>query len=68
MDDTLTIMLNKTSANNFLETLNQCHSSIKFTMEIENNRMLPFPFLCHFIYLCKFNVIKDVFIVHRGVR
>ena len=30
VDDTLT--------NNFLETLNQCHSSIKFTMEIENNR------------------------------
>ena len=23
-------------------------------MEIENNRMLPFSFLCHFIYLCKF--------------
>ena len=42
VDDTFTIMPNKTSANNFLETLNQCHSSIKFTMEIENNRMLPF--------------------------
>ena len=42
VDDTPTIMPNKTSANNFLETLNQCHSSIKFTMEIENNRMLPF--------------------------
>ena len=39
---TLTIMLNKTSANNFLETLNQCHSSIKFTTEIENNCMLLF--------------------------
>ena len=34
----MTIMPSKTSANNFLETLNQCHSSIKFTMEIENNR------------------------------
>ena len=42
VDDTFTIMPNKTSANNFLETLNQCHSSIKFTMEIENNSMLPF--------------------------
>ena len=42
VDATFTIMPNKTSANNFLETLNQCHSSIKFTMEIENNRMLLF--------------------------
>ena len=42
VDDTSTIKPNKTAANNFLETLNQCHSSIKFTMEIENNRMLPF--------------------------
>ena len=41
MDDTFTIMPNKTSANNFLETLHQCHSSIKFTVEFENNRMLP---------------------------
>ena len=42
VDDTLTIMPNKTSANNFLETLNQCNSSVKFTMEIENNCMLLF--------------------------
>lgn len=42
VDDTLTIMPNQASANNFLETLNDCHSSIKFTMEIENDRMLPF--------------------------
>ncbi|XP_078358572.1 uncharacterized protein LOC144643247 [Oculina patagonica] len=42
VDDTLTIMPNKASANNFLETLNQCHSSLKFTMEIENDHMLPF--------------------------
>jgi len=42
VDDTFTIIPNKTSANNFLETLNQCHSLIKFTMELENNRMLPF--------------------------
>ena len=42
VDDTLTIMPNKTSAGNFLDTLNQCHSSIKFTMETESNSMLPF--------------------------
>ena len=42
VDDTLTIMPNQASANNFLETLNDCHSSIKFTMEIENDRILPF--------------------------
>ena len=42
VDDTLTIMPNKTSADNFLDILNQCHSSIKFTMETESNRMLPF--------------------------
>ena len=39
--DTLTIMPNKT-ADNFLDILNQCHSSIKFTMETESNSMLPF--------------------------
>ena len=42
VDDTLTIMPNKTSADNFLDILNQCHSSIKFTMETESNSMLPF--------------------------
>ena len=42
VDDTLTIMPNKLSADNFLGTLNNCHSSIKFTMEIENDGMLPF--------------------------
>ena len=36
VDDTLTIMPDKTSAVNFLEILNQCHSSIKFTMETES--------------------------------
>ena len=41
MDDTLTIMPDETSANNFLETLNHCHSSVNFTLEIENNGMLP---------------------------
>ena len=34
--------VNQASANNFLETLNDCHVPIKFTMEIENDRMLPF--------------------------
>jgi len=33
---------NKASADNFLDILNQCHSSIKFTMETESNSMLPF--------------------------
>ena len=42
VDDTLTIIPNKTSADNFLDILNQCHSSIKFTMEAESNSMLPF--------------------------
>ncbi len=42
VDDTLAIMPNKASAKNFLETLNECHSSVKFTMEIENDRVLPF--------------------------
>ena len=42
VDDTLTIMPNTTSADNFLDILNQCHSSIKFTMETESNSMLPF--------------------------
>ena len=42
VDDTLTIMPNKTSADSFLDILNQCHSSIKFTMKTESNSMLPF--------------------------
>ena len=42
VDDTLTIMPNKTSADNFLDILDQCHSSIKFAMETESNSMLPF--------------------------
>ena len=42
VDDTLTIMPNEASADNFLDILNQCHSSIKFTMEMESNGMLPF--------------------------
>ena len=42
VDDTFTIMPNKTSANNLLKTLNHCHTSVKFTMEMANNGMLPF--------------------------
>ena len=42
VDDTPTVMPNKTSAGNLLETLNQFHSSVMFTMEIESNGMLPF--------------------------
>ncbi|XP_068696375.1 uncharacterized protein [Montipora foliosa] len=42
VDDMLTIVPNIASANKFLETLNHCHPSVKFTMEIENNGMLPF--------------------------
>ena len=42
VDDTLTIMPNKTSAGNSLDILNQCHSSIKFTMETESNGTLLF--------------------------
>ena len=42
VDDTLTIMPDKLSADNFLVTLNNCQSFVKFTMEIENDGMLPF--------------------------
>ena len=37
MDRMLTIAPNETSANVFLETLNHCHSSVKFTIAMENN-------------------------------
>ena len=42
VNDTITIMSDKASADNFLEILNQCHSSIKFTMETESNNILLF--------------------------
>ena len=42
VDDTLTIMPDTTSAATFLQVLNNCHSSVKFTIETENNGMLPF--------------------------
>ena len=39
----------------FLETLNNCHSSVMFTMAIESNHMLPFLLLpfAQPIYLCR---------------
>ena len=42
VDDTVTIMPNIETASNFLDTLNQAHFSVKFTMETECNGMLPF--------------------------
>ena len=42
VDDTPTIMSDTTSAAAFLHVLNNCHSSVKFTMETENNGLLPF--------------------------
>ena len=42
VDDTFAIMPDVQAAESFLTTLNKCHSSIKFTMEIANNNILPF--------------------------
>ena len=42
VDDTLTIMPDTASAATFLQVLNSCHSSVKFTMEKESNGLLPF--------------------------
>ena len=42
MDDTITIMDSLQSANSFLETLNGCHPSAQFTMEVESEGSLPF--------------------------
>ena len=42
VDDTLTIMPNITTATDFLNTLNHAHPSVSFTMEIENDGVLPF--------------------------
>ena len=40
--DTLTIMPDTTTAANFLQVLNNCQTSVKFTMEKEVNGLLPF--------------------------
>jgi len=42
VDDTLTVMPNLTTATDLLQVLNNCHPSLKFTMEVERNSMLPF--------------------------
>ena len=42
VDDTFTIMPDVASAIIFLDTLNHCHPSAKFTMEVERNASLPF--------------------------
>ena len=42
VDDTLTVMPDLSTARDFLNTLNHAHPAIKFTMEVENDGMLPF--------------------------
>ena len=42
MDDKLTVMPDKSSANTFIETPSHCHSSVKFSMEMENSGILLF--------------------------
>jgi len=42
VDDTFTITPDIASAEIFLDTLNHCHPSAKFTMEVEWNASLPF--------------------------
>ena len=42
VDGTFTIIPDVASARVLLDTLNQCHPSAKFTMEVEQNSSLPF--------------------------
>ena len=42
VDDTIPIMPDTASAATFLQVLNNCYSSVKFTMEKESNSLLPF--------------------------
>ena len=42
VDDTLTVMPDFSTARDFLNTLNHAHPVIKFSMEVENDGMLPF--------------------------
>ncbi len=42
VDDTLTIVRDAATATTFLETLNNCHPSVDFTMEQESNNKLSF--------------------------
>ena len=42
IDDTLTIMPDRITTGQFLDTFNSTHPSLKFTMEIEQEGSLPF--------------------------
>ena len=42
VDETITTQSSQDAADDFLNTLNQCHPSIEFTMEIEADGQLPF--------------------------
>ena len=42
VDDTITAMPDVAGAESFLSTLNECHPSISFTMELASNNKLPF--------------------------
>ena len=42
VDGTLTVMPDLSTARDFLNTLSHAHPAIKFTMEVENDGMLPF--------------------------
>ena len=42
VDDTLAVMPDVETATEFLSTLNNCHPSIRFTMELEEDKKLPF--------------------------
>ena len=42
VDDTLPVMPDLSTARDFLNTLNHAQPAIKFTMEVENDGMLPF--------------------------
>ena len=46
VDDTLPIMKNVAEEEEFLTTLNNCHPSIRFTMEVAENDALPFLACC----------------------
>ena len=42
VDDTLTVMPDRVTAGQFLDTLNSTHPSLQFTMEVEREGSLPF--------------------------
>ena len=47
VDDTLTVMPDRITVGQFLDTLNSAHPSVKFTMEIEREGSLPFLGTAH---------------------